>query len=229
MSFTVNLVVPALPAHHREAVQELNTSVPVAASSADLADDFLAQFQVCFCLTNLLLTCREYLSWRAIAAAVQCLLQPLTVPFGRWWWPPTQPWPRASASTSFATPTASPSSRCGAGLLLHLPSSVLLPAAVVLRLAWSGACKLSPTALHNLATPSCPPAQADIRGVFAQVFCDFGPSFEVLDVDGERVQQLMRGNYGQGLYLASGGIFRRGVIFRAHTRCQMVLTRLWAK
>jgi ubiquitin-activating enzyme E1 len=27
--------------------------------------------------------------------------------------------------------------------------------------------------------------QADIRGVFAQVFCDFGPAFEVLDVDGE--------------------------------------------
>jgi ubiquitin-activating enzyme E1 len=28
-------------------------------------------------------------------------------------------------------------------------------------------------------------SQADIRGVFAQVFCDFGPAFEVLDVDGE--------------------------------------------
>jgi len=27
--------------------------------------------------------------------------------------------------------------------------------------------------------------KADIRGVFACVFCDFGPSFEVLDVDGE--------------------------------------------
>ncbi len=27
--------------------------------------------------------------------------------------------------------------------------------------------------------------QADIRGVFAQVFCDFGPGFTVLDVDGE--------------------------------------------
>jgi hypothetical protein len=26
--------------------------------------------------------------------------------------------------------------------------------------------------------------QADVRGVFAQVFCDFGPAFEVLDVDG---------------------------------------------
>ena len=29
-----------------------------------------------------------------------------------------------------------------------------------------------------------------MRGVFAQVFCDFGPAFEVLDVDGE--QQLQR-------------------------------------
>jgi ubiquitin-activating enzyme E1 len=27
--------------------------------------------------------------------------------------------------------------------------------------------------------------KADVRGVFAQVFCDFGPAFEVLDVDGE--------------------------------------------
>lgn len=33
----------------------------------------------------------------------------------------------------------------------------------------------------------CPVLQADIRGVFAQVFCDFGPSFEVLDVDGEHL------------------------------------------
>lgn len=35
---------------------------------------------------------------------------------------------------------------------------------------------------HSLAAL---PPQADVRGVFAQVFCDFGPSFEVLDVDGE--------------------------------------------
>ncbi|KAI3434380.1 hypothetical protein D9Q98_002458 [Chlorella vulgaris] len=27
--------------------------------------------------------------------------------------------------------------------------------------------------------------KADVRGVFAQVFCDFGPAFQVLDVDGE--------------------------------------------
>lgn len=26
--------------------------------------------------------------------------------------------------------------------------------------------------------------RADIRGVFGSVFCDFGPSFTVLDVDG---------------------------------------------
>lgn len=27
--------------------------------------------------------------------------------------------------------------------------------------------------------------KSDIRGVFANVFCDFGPSFTVFDVDGE--------------------------------------------
>lgn len=27
--------------------------------------------------------------------------------------------------------------------------------------------------------------RADTRGVFGSVFCDFGPSFTVLDVDGE--------------------------------------------
>ena len=27
--------------------------------------------------------------------------------------------------------------------------------------------------------------RADVRGVFASVFCDFGPSHTVLDVDGE--------------------------------------------
>lgn len=75
VSFTVNLVVPALPAHHREAVQELNTSVPVAASSADLADDFLAQFQVCFCLTNLCACgCEGCAWWSSMARS------------GRWWW-----------------------------------------------------------------------------------------------------------------------------------------------
>ena len=37
---------PPPPCVCREAVQELNTSVPVAASSADLSDEFLAQFQV---------------------------------------------------------------------------------------------------------------------------------------------------------------------------------------
>ena len=31
---------------HRDMLQELNTSVPVTASTADLTDDFLAQFQV---------------------------------------------------------------------------------------------------------------------------------------------------------------------------------------
>lgn len=44
------LPTPTLPIHAhrcREAVQELNTSVPVAASTAELDDAFLGQFQVC--------------------------------------------------------------------------------------------------------------------------------------------------------------------------------------
>lgn len=32
--------------------------------------------------------------------------------------------------------------------------------------------------------------RADVRGVFASVFCDFGPSHTVLDVDGEPVLSL---------------------------------------
>lgn len=42
---------------------------------------------------------------------------------------------------------------------------------------------------HTLSlTPThlTPHTQADTRGVFASVFCDFGPAFQVLDVDGER-------------------------------------------
>lgn len=38
--------VPALPAACSEALQELNSSVPVLASAADLTDDLLSQFQV---------------------------------------------------------------------------------------------------------------------------------------------------------------------------------------
>jgi len=34
-------------------------------------------------------------------------------------------------------------------------------------------------------SPAIPFIKADINGVFANVFCDFGPSFTVLDVDGE--------------------------------------------
>jgi hypothetical protein len=30
-----------------------------------------------------------------------------------------------------------------------------------------------------------------VRGVFAQVFCDFGPAFQVLDVDGEQLLRLV--------------------------------------
>lgn len=44
---------------------------------------------------------------------------------------------------------------------------------------WSTPPPSPPTIPTSLA------AQADIRGVFASVFCDFGPAFEVLDVDGE--------------------------------------------
>ncbi|PRW20689.1 Ubiquitin-activating enzyme E1 2 isoform A [Chlorella sorokiniana] len=83
----------------REAVQELNTSVPVAASSADLADDFLAQFQV-------------------VVATDTLLAESIRI-----------------------------DEFCHANGIAFI--------------------------------------KADIRGVFAQVFCDFGPSFEVLDVDGE--------------------------------------------
>ncbi len=35
---------------------------------------------------------------------------------------------------------------------------------------------------HRSGIPFC---RAEIRGVFASVFCDFGPAFNVLDVDGE--------------------------------------------
>ena len=60
-------------------------------------------------------------------------------------------------------------------------------------------------------TTSCPfpplvaLLQADIRGVFAQVFCDFGPAFEVLDVDGERA----RGGWGAGRALDPPGLQAR--------------------
>ena len=48
-------------------------------------------------------------------------------------------------------------------------------------------CLFSHTCVVHCTHPlslSLPTPQADIRGVFAQVFCDFGPAFEVLDVDG---------------------------------------------
>jgi ubiquitin-activating enzyme E1 len=80
-------------------VQELNTSVPVAASAAELDDAFLSQFQV------------VVLTEAPLAEAIKV------------------------------------DEYCHA---------------------------------HGIAF-----IKADVRGVFAQVFCDFGPAFEVLDVDGE--------------------------------------------
>lgn len=83
----------------REAVQELNTSVPVAASAAELDDAFLGQFQV-------------------VVATDTPLAESIRI-----------------------------DEFCHANGIAFI--------------------------------------KADVRGVFAQVFCDFGPSFEVLDVDGE--------------------------------------------
>ncbi|KAL4450533.1 hypothetical protein ABPG77_000889, partial [Micractinium sp. CCAP 211/92] len=83
----------------REAVQELNTSVPVAASAAELDDAFLGQFQV------------VVLTETPLAESIRI------------------------------------DEFCHANGIAFI--------------------------------------KADVRGVFAQVFCDFGPSFEVLDVDGE--------------------------------------------
>ncbi len=38
-------------------------------------------------------------------------------------------------------------------------------------------------------TPAIPFIRAETRGVFANVFCDFGPSFTVFDTDGEQHSQ----------------------------------------
>jgi len=34
--------------------------------------------------------------------------------------------------------------------------------------------------------------RADVRGVFARVFCDFGPAFTVFDVDGAALETVAR-------------------------------------
>jgi hypothetical protein len=39
-------------------------------------------------------------------------------------------------------------------------------------------------------SPPIPFVRADVRGLFGTVFCDFGPSFIVSDLDGKRIRQF---------------------------------------
>ena len=55
--------------------------------------------------------------------------------------------------------------------------------------------------------PPIPFIRVESRGVFASVFCDFGPSFTVYDVDGEQLACCsLRGVTGRaGLCVCVGG------------------------
>ena len=150
----------------RAKLQELNTAVAVSASSAELAEDLLSKFQVLSCQT-------PRASWAALIDGMG------------WSKYPVEKW-----QNSLNRVVAACSPCCSTGIMLcpvraaHCMS--LIPWVHVQVIVATNCSLKQAIALDNFCHRTKSTfIRADVRGVFASVFCDFGPSHTVLDVDGD--------------------------------------------